>query len=130
MTLQETGTLSEFTVFPELPIEIRLKIWKLAELGPRLIDFNRQVGRQVHPSVSQVDPLLATCRDSRYESQRTYKRYKLYNLDGNTECHLRPETDILCFPKVGLLANQDLSVAASIWRTLAHSYMKNLMYLA
>lgn len=60
---------SEFTVFPKLPIEIRLKIWKMAELGPRLLVFGCEFFDTQPLGRLQVDPLLAVCHESRHEVQ-------------------------------------------------------------
>jgi hypothetical protein len=77
----------DFTLFPELPVEIRLKIWKLSLLGPRFIMIQRD-GEEPHTpemkdpteelvwyaKASSPSPvLLLACRESRAETLTTYK---------------------------------------------------------
>lgn len=88
-----------FNVFQKRPIEVRLKIWKLAELDPRLIVLKCVVGRPTQVAPLQGQPLLAVCREPRSEAQKTYK---LYNWKGSPQRYLRSDVDIFYFPEVGL----------------------------
>jgi hypothetical protein len=86
-TVADQG-LEAFTLFPKLPTEIQLKIWKLAMPGPRLIKIGHRPQFATRPSGS-VDmfyqksqkiptPLLHTCRETRAMVLKTIKpRFRL-----------------------------------------------------
>jgi hypothetical protein len=74
---------STFTRFPELPTELRLKIWDLAASERRLVHINYQkeslafgTGKKFYAKafISSNPPpaLLHTCRESRYETLPSY----------------------------------------------------------
>ena len=70
------GSLTEFTLFPKLPIELRREIWKHVSFEPRIIklfDFRgcfstRRVGGQ-----SKIPPLLHASKEARSVGLRHYK---------------------------------------------------------
>jgi len=99
------ATLDTFHPFPRLPVEIRLKIWKNALPGRRVveIDFDRVAGwypaREATPEPSS---LLRVCKESREEFQRVYSaqiprktlyRWKSYSI--TPVCYLDPNFDVL-----------------------------------
>jgi len=63
-----------FTLFPNLPVELRFKIWKEAQPEAHVIDI---IFREDHPdeSFSTATPpiLLFVCRESRSETLKIYK---------------------------------------------------------
>jgi 2EXR family len=76
--------LTEFTLFPCLPIELRIKIWRHALPGPRIIefyqipdgpayggDFIAKVGRGSHLELLR---LVKTCRESRDIVEQCYHK--------------------------------------------------------
>ena len=102
-TIESVGS---FTYFPKLPAEIRLKIWKDALPGPRIIRIQlkfeprqpRIEGQKKKPQVSRFvasrpPPIgLRVCRESRIEALKEYEigfptktspaqTYVNYNLD-------------------------------------------------
>ncbi|PMD24038.1 hypothetical protein NA56DRAFT_24732 [Hyaloscypha hepaticicola] len=116
-----------FNVFQKLPIEVRLKIWKLAELDPRLIVLKCVVGRPTQVAPLQGEPLLAVCREPRSEAQKTYK---LYNWKGSPQRYLRSDVDIFYFPEVGLQGSDVWGKVTSILRLLGRSDMRHMKHLA
>jgi hypothetical protein len=74
---EERITLSTFTCFPRLAPEIRLKIWCLAVLEPRILELEfLDEGRWHSPTpYSAITPAsLHVCRESRQEALKTYQR--------------------------------------------------------
>ena len=94
-----TPALSEetdFQLFPSLPIELRLKIWKLASQVPRLVEvrFPKNSLSHKHDFVSDPPAVLHTSHEAREEA------LKSYTLDLATKHTLYPvcfnfEVDIL-----------------------------------
>jgi hypothetical protein len=121
-----TSKKPNFNVFQKLPIEIRLKIWKLAELDPRLIVLKYVVGRPTQVAPSQGEPLLAVCRESRCEAWNTYK---LYNWKGSPQRYLRSNVDIFYFPEVGLQASDVWEKVTSILWLIGRSDMRQMKHL-
>ena len=71
--------LNNFTFFPELPFELRLKIWRQAFPGPRVVKVNSYGmvnldGYCFHAfcSASQLPIVLSVCQESRAEALRYY----------------------------------------------------------
>ncbi|KAE8444899.1 hypothetical protein EG329_014147 [Mollisiaceae sp. DMI_Dod_QoI] len=65
------ATTTEFHLFTHLPAELRLKIWSFT-----LLSHPSQV-LPIHPTTPHqvpYPPLLHTCSESRYETQRTYTK--------------------------------------------------------
>ena len=122
-----TSKKSNFNGFQKLPIEIRLKIWKLAELDPRLIILNCLVNRRIHVAPFQGEPLLAVCHESRSEAQKTYK---LYHWKGSPQRYLRPDVDIFYFPEVGFPGSMVWEKVISILRLIGGSDMRHMKHLA
>jgi len=80
------ATLTEFHLFPELPSELRLKIWHIVLSSPRIVDINCEKGVvksnqqqtrfiKAFLSSTPIPPTLHVCRESRYEALSTYKTY-------------------------------------------------------
>jgi len=71
--------LEEFTLFPNLPTEIRLSIWHSALSQPQRVIFKIvqtpfSTNRAFMKRITRVNPLLHVSRESRAESLRAYKR--------------------------------------------------------
>lgn len=82
-TTAETAPHSEFHLFPQLPGELRLKIWSIILSTPRFVDINckRRIvegeRRWAKRWNSSIPPpaLLHVCRESRFEALQTYLPY-------------------------------------------------------
>jgi hypothetical protein len=98
----ESNQLTEFTLFPELPLELRNKIWKYTLPGPRYIEFVSMYEAGDYPvsyphCKDKTPPVaLHVCRESRTEALREYSE-----LCGScTDCppmYYSPKIDIFCF---------------------------------
>ncbi|KAH7416761.1 hypothetical protein BKA64DRAFT_636160 [Cadophora sp. MPI-SDFR-AT-0126] len=80
------GLISDFTLFPKLPTEIRLKIWFHSLPGPRVIEIDRTMGvgsTWCCRKESQGIPsgLLRANRESRREFLRFYSRFLKVNIN-------------------------------------------------
>lgn len=71
--------LKEFTLFAELPLELRLKIWQHTFPGPRVVKVNsygivKQDGYNFHAfySTSPIPMAMSICSESRIEALRHY----------------------------------------------------------
>lgn len=60
-----------FTVFPKLPIELRLKIFGIAAREPRIIEVSYSAEKARVYQVTLTPPLLRTSSESRREALRT-----------------------------------------------------------
>jgi hypothetical protein len=75
------ATPSSFHLFPQLPSELRLKVWNLALSVPRVVSVTCQRERphgtrrfvKSFLSKTGVPPILHACRESRLEGFLTYK---------------------------------------------------------
>jgi len=66
--------LDKFKVFPKLPAELRVKIWKMCS-PPRIIEV-RWVGdkrKNQHRFVADFPVILGVCQESRAEGKKIYK---------------------------------------------------------
>jgi len=77
LVLVNTG-LGAFMVFPNLPTELRLKIWRFALPDPRLVDIRFWKEEVVHVEYTSKagelsTTLLLVCKESRGEFHRNYK---------------------------------------------------------
>ncbi|CZR51040.1 uncharacterized protein PAC_00915 [Phialocephala subalpina] len=83
-TIKTDMALESFTLFPELPSELRLKIWKLANPGPRILGVGHRMqyregyGRIIPTTMDwrtsdPVPTLLHVCHDSRTEALKVYQ---------------------------------------------------------
>ncbi|KAF4636850.1 hypothetical protein G7Y89_g1224 [Cudoniella acicularis] len=72
----------QFTLFPELPPELQLKIWKMALKEGRIIEVRtfqvRGYPKHSRPITPQP-PLLHTCHDSRKEALKVYQLLEVQN---------------------------------------------------
>jgi hypothetical protein len=70
ITTPTEGDRPAFELFPKLPIELRLKIFRMAASEPRIVElgYDHVQGRVVQQQL--MPPLFATCRESREELLR------------------------------------------------------------
>ncbi|KAH7419327.1 hypothetical protein BKA64DRAFT_715831 [Cadophora sp. MPI-SDFR-AT-0126] len=80
--------LTEFTLFPKLPGELQLMVWKNAQF-PRIVTLK--------PGKPQLPALLHVCHDSR--KQCIQAGYQLWIRDMNTGFVISPGHDILLLDK-------------------------------
>ena len=87
-----------FHFFPQLPPELRAKVWEYATV-PRVVcvAYNPRTARV--ESSTPIPALLHVNRESRYEALRRYK--KLFASKENPDCYTlyRPHFDTLYFPR-------------------------------
>lgn len=118
---QPKGPLTEFTLFPELPIELRLLIWKLALRKPCLIELYDKVWDHYSPaiapnSMTSLLPLLKTCRESHQVISETYRKIyasdlALIGMSSNSVFWIDDENDALFFHTRSYSTNQILTLA-------------------
>jgi hypothetical protein len=91
---------TKFEFFADLPAEIRLKIWKLAQPGPRRVDviFSMNYFNYQHRFRVDIPILLHVCQESRFESLKKYKLSFHHPLGWNP-CYFDFECDMLFLPK-------------------------------
>jgi hypothetical protein len=76
--------LTSFTLFPDLPTEIRLKIWGLLAPGPRTVivqyntKYNEFNGKRISTFTGWTSPdpppvILSICREARSEALKSYQ---------------------------------------------------------
>lgn len=78
-------SLTEFHLFPNLPGELRLKIWHIAIRNPRVVNISCRKGvdrrfeirRYAEAFLSTTPPPapINICRESRFEALSVYKQY-------------------------------------------------------
>lgn len=78
----------EFTLFPLLPSEIRLKIWGFALSEPRLIvaSYTTATGdddKRVFVDTPQLPSCLSACRESREAALKKYEKCIMTSLSGS-----------------------------------------------
>jgi hypothetical protein len=100
-----------FTLFPELPLELRRMIWRQALPGPRYVElrtaakFVDSSGRHVYENdpqyliftaVEKAPVLFSTCHEARTEVVKVYRPFKGIKKNSGS-VWLDPRTDVLCF---------------------------------
>jgi hypothetical protein len=92
-----------FTYFPQLPLEIRLKIWEAALPGPRIItiarpNYNKPLrGTCANPSHNAtLKGLYFACHDSHTTMKKYYSLYFRHRIEH--PIFFDPNVDILKFP--------------------------------
>ncbi|KAH8795455.1 hypothetical protein BGZ57DRAFT_947028 [Hyaloscypha finlandica] len=101
-TVEGTPVLQEFTLFPRLPAELRLRIWAASKPGPRVVEIEFD-NRLSFETLSPTSPpsLLAVCRDSRNETLKFYRKLLKPSNNGRwfQTIYFDPHTDILYLPE-------------------------------
>ncbi|KAH8664992.1 hypothetical protein BGZ60DRAFT_565176 [Tricladium varicosporioides] len=98
--------LTSFTIFPNFPTEIRLKIWKLVTLVPRVVeifcDGRAAPGFSKFPSRTAVPAILHGNQESRNEGLKVYTQLPSFgNWDLYGETYINYDLDILLFQTSG-----------------------------
>ncbi|CZR52580.1 uncharacterized protein PAC_02457 [Phialocephala subalpina] len=103
---QSKGPLTEFTLFPELPIELRVIVWRHAannQPGGVLVQHLSAKPLKGYTLTRKIPGLLQACQESRNEllireknqavEHRTYGLVTLTQRDGGTPVPFSPEID-------------------------------------
>ncbi|PMD60849.1 uncharacterized protein K444DRAFT_381764 [Hyaloscypha bicolor E] len=88
--------LTEFTLFPKLPVELQIKIWKYAIPPPRLVRVNVRrrfpfsLGLVCFSTNTPVPGLLGACKTSRETILKVYttcikSRNRMIRMDGDKD---------------------------------------------
>ncbi|KAF5873841.1 uncharacterized protein Bfra_005308 [Botrytis fragariae] len=72
-----SSTLTTFSLFPFLPKELRVKIWKLAACHPRIVQLTYDHPTESLVSLSPIPALLSTCGEARDELLPLFKQLAL-----------------------------------------------------
>ncbi|TGO91979.1 hypothetical protein BPOR_0013g00100 [Botrytis porri] len=72
-----SSTLTTFSLFPYLPKELRVKIWKLAARHPRIVHLTYDHSIESLVSLSPIPALLSTCGEARDELLALFKQLAL-----------------------------------------------------
>ncbi|KAF7856163.1 uncharacterized protein EAF02_011422 [Botrytis sinoallii] len=72
-----SSTLTTFSLFPFLPKELRVKIWKFAACHPRIVHLTYDHPTESLVSLSPIPVLLSTCGEARDELLPLFKQLAL-----------------------------------------------------
>ncbi|TGO35141.1 hypothetical protein BHYA_0169g00210 [Botrytis hyacinthi] len=72
-----SSTLTTFSLFPFLPKELRVKIWKFAACHPRIVHLTYDHPTESLVSLSPIPALLSTCGEARDELLPLFKQLAL-----------------------------------------------------
>ncbi|KAF7948835.1 hypothetical protein EAE96_008019 [Botrytis aclada] len=72
-----SSTLTTFSLFPFLPKELRVRIWKLAACHPRIVHLAYNHSTESLVSLSPIPALLSTCGEARDELFPLFKQLAL-----------------------------------------------------
>lgn len=88
--------LKKFWLFPYLPFELRLQIWKLARPKSRRVDviFKKDRRSKQHLFIGDPPALLSVCMESRHEMLKFY-RIAFRHADGLNPCYFDFQRDTL-----------------------------------
>jgi hypothetical protein len=81
----QTGKFDTFVLFPQLPVELRLKIWRLSLPGPRVVLLKQDSfpPTKSFSSPAEIPVALAVCRESRQEALIFYEfAFGVHSLPG------------------------------------------------
>jgi hypothetical protein len=122
--LLASGAVGDFIRFPELPVELRFKIWKSCLPSQRIVEFYAKVvndtdGNQMERNIGIKQAphiFFRVCRESRqvamerYSVQLSKSKYQLANT------RIDPKTDWLCLAtKSAANSILDMSNLKQIW---------------
>ncbi|KAF7879167.1 hypothetical protein EAF04_000366 [Stromatinia cepivora] len=106
--LLQSSNLTSFTLFPFLPKELRIKIWKLAASHPRIVQITYDHPTESLVSLSPAPALLATCGEARDELQPLFKQLSLPNSACGAIIYLNLEIDT-CYVRRATTSMEDAS---------------------
>jgi hypothetical protein len=72
--------MAEFTLFPNLPLELRRKVWRFATSTERIIEIRWGHRKDWYYSSTPPPSVLHTSRESRIEALRCYELLEIKNL--------------------------------------------------
>lgn len=88
--LNQISKLDKFLHFPELPIEIRLKVWKILMHRSRLVELFYEPSYGLAGRLQQIPIVLQICSESRAEGLKKYSlRLDVYRMN----CYTRIDPD-------------------------------------
>ena len=99
----------EFTPFASLPSELRIKIWKAASPGPRVVPVRFQRSLNQYVSNSPPPPLLHACPESRALLLSTYTKLIL-SPKYDSRVFINFAIDILFFDTLDCSPDGDISL--------------------
>jgi hypothetical protein len=102
--MQPHTPLTTFTIFPSLPAELRLKIWR-ESCSPRIITLNYNQASDSFASCPQP-ALLSTCHESREEALRIYTPFFGTN-SHKPHIYFNPYRDTIHLPRHGQMGYDD-----------------------
>jgi len=70
--VSEPALVKSFTLFPLLPTELRLKVWKFTLPGPRILELRYDKKHAEFISVARLPRALFICKESREETLKHY----------------------------------------------------------
>ncbi|KAH6668027.1 hypothetical protein B0J14DRAFT_567369 [Halenospora varia] len=94
--------LTTFTIFPDFPTEIRLKIWKFVARVPRVVDIlcdgHAAPGCSMFPSKTAVPAILHCNQESRNKGLKVYTQLPSFGKkDLYRETYINYDLDVLLF---------------------------------
>ncbi|KAJ8065698.1 hypothetical protein OCU04_006369 [Sclerotinia nivalis] len=106
--LLQSSNLTSFTLFPFLPKELRIKIWKLAATHPRIVQITYDHPTESLVSLSPAPALLATCGEARDELLPLFKQLSLPKSACGAIIYLNLEIDT-CYVRRATTSMEDAS---------------------
>jgi hypothetical protein len=117
--------LASFTLFPKLPTEIRLRIWRTKACHPRTIELFVQP--ETSPSFSclhcrnPVPEILHVCHESRWEGRNSYFAFERKQCDPFLESQSQPQ---------GSQQRKPYSFKQSYLENIYFSYARDTLYFS
>ncbi|KAK4192402.1 hypothetical protein QBC35DRAFT_222007 [Podospora australis] len=121
-----------FSLFPYLPTELRLHIWRLS-LSPRVVTLTyRPAPLEQCFSPTPPPAILSACQESRDEALRFYRRTFGTKAHPEGRIYFHPALDVLYVPRTGMMGYSDaardfgtvvLSSGADLIRKVAVDYV-------
>ncbi|KAK3939847.1 hypothetical protein QBC46DRAFT_386758 [Diplogelasinospora grovesii] len=101
--------MTTFTLFPYLPTELRLDIWRRS-CQPRVVEVRYDEEQDKCVTTTTPPAVLQVCRESRYEcATRIYVRAFGTNTDSEGRIYFAPRLDILYISRCGAMGYGDVA---------------------
>ncbi|PVH75398.1 hypothetical protein DL98DRAFT_536557 [Cadophora sp. DSE1049] len=116
-----------FTLFPKLPLEVRLIIWKLALYNPRTISVDTIIPRPLlSPIYTQpLTNLRFVCHESRAEALKVQIALNKVSV-GDKTIFISPSVDVLWLSAWGISDDEWILVFKILHKTLAHNRLPKI----
>ncbi|KAI1437210.1 hypothetical protein GGR50DRAFT_120135 [Xylaria sp. CBS 124048] len=101
------STPASFVLFPLLPTELRLQIWRLS-CHPRVVEVIYDQEHDRCTTAASLPPVLQACRESRSEASKLYKR-SFGTVSHEPRIYFCREMDILYLPRPPFMGYDDSS---------------------